>query len=54
MSSAPLSLALLPLLSAGTLVSSPDLGKAAGQCRAHEDGAAFLVAGVLIGISIGW
>ena len=46
MSSAPLSLALLPLLSAGTLVSSPDLGKAAGQCRAHEDGPAFLVSAI--------
>lgn len=43
MNSAPLSLAMLPLLGAGTVASSPDLGKAAGQCRPHEDGPALLV-----------
>src|SRR6476469_609520 len=30
-------------MEAGSLASSPDLGRAAGQCRAHEDGPAFLV-----------
>ena len=37
------SLALLPLLSAATIPSTPDLGKAEGQCRANEPGPAFIV-----------
>ena len=37
------SLALWPLLAAATLPSTPDLGKAAGRCRAGEPGPAFLV-----------
>lgn len=37
------SLALLPLLSAATIPSTPDLGMAEGRCRANEPGPAFIV-----------
>ena len=37
------SLALLPLLTAATIPSTPDLGKAEGRCRASETGPAFIV-----------
>ena len=37
------SLALLPLLTAATIPSTPDLGKAEGRCRANEPGPAFIV-----------
>jgi uncharacterized protein (DUF2141 family) len=37
------SLAALPLLAAATIPSTPDLGKAEGQCRANEQGPALLV-----------
>lgn len=37
------SVALLPLLAAATIPSTPDLGKAEGRCRANEPGPAFLV-----------
>jgi uncharacterized protein (DUF2141 family) len=38
------SLLLLTVIAAqASLPSAPDLGKAAGRCRAHEDGPAFLV-----------
>lgn len=37
------SLVLLPLLTAATIPSTPDLGKAEGRCRANEPGPAFLV-----------
>lgn len=37
------SLALLPLLTAATIPSTPDLGKAEGRCRSNEPGPAFIV-----------
>ena len=37
------SLALLPLLTAATIPSTPDLGKAEGPCRTSEPGPAFVV-----------
>jgi len=37
------SLALLPLLTAATIPSTPDLGKAEGRCRSSEPGPAFIV-----------
>lgn len=37
------SLALLPVLTAATIPSTPDLGKPEGQCRANEPGPAFIV-----------
>ena len=37
------SLVLLPLLTAATIPSTPDLGKAEGRCRADEPGPAFIV-----------
>lgn len=37
------SLALLPVLTSATIPSTPDLGKAEGQCRANEPGPAFIV-----------
>ncbi len=37
------SLALLPLLTAATIPSTPDLGKAEGRCRLNEPGPAFIV-----------
>jgi len=43
MSRALASLLAVPLLIAATIPSTPDLGKAAGQCRPGEDGPAFLV-----------
>jgi uncharacterized protein (DUF2141 family) len=36
-------LVLLPLLTAATIPSTPDLGKAEGRCRADEPGPAFIV-----------
>ncbi|MCJ2186292.1 DUF2141 domain-containing protein [Novosphingobium beihaiensis] len=36
-------LLVLPLLTAATIPSTPDLGKAEGQCRPNEKGPAFLV-----------
>ncbi|KHK91542.1 DUF2141 domain-containing protein [Novosphingobium malaysiense] len=38
-----LSALALPLLAAATIPSTPDLGKAEGQCRPNEPGPAFLV-----------
>lgn len=35
--------ALLSILAAGALLSSPELGKAEGQCRPNESGPAFLI-----------
>ena len=43
MPTVPHSLAMLPMLAVAAIPSSPDLGKAQGRCRAHEDGPAFLV-----------
>ncbi|MCT2399556.1 DUF2141 domain-containing protein [Novosphingobium mangrovi (ex Huang et al. 2023)] len=40
---APFATAALPLLAAATIPSTPDLGKAEGQCRPGEKGPAFLV-----------
>jgi uncharacterized protein (DUF2141 family) len=37
------SLALVPLLAAATIPSTPDLGKAEGRCRSMEPGPAFIV-----------
>ena len=37
------SLALSPLLTAATIPSTPDLGKAEGRCRSNEPGPAFVV-----------
>ena len=37
------SLALVPLLTAATIPSTPDLGKAEGRCRSSEPGPAFIV-----------
>ena len=37
------SLALLPLLTAATIPSTPELGKAEGRCRSNEPGPAFIV-----------
>ena len=37
------SLALLPLLTAATISSTPDLGKTEGRCRSNEPGPAFIV-----------
>ena len=37
------SLAFLPLLTAATIPSTPDLGKAEGRCRSDEPGPAFIV-----------
>lgn len=34
---------ILPILTAATIPSTPDLGKAEGRCRPHEQGPAFLV-----------
>lgn len=39
----PASLALLLLLTAATIPSTPDLGKAEGRCRSSEPGPAFIV-----------
>ena len=36
-------LALVPLLTAATIPSTPDLGKAEGRCRSNEPGPAFIV-----------
>ena len=36
------SLALLPLLTAATIPSTPDLGKPEGRCRSNERGPAFI------------
>ena len=51
------SLALLPLLTAATIPSTHDLGKAEGRCRSNEPGPAFIVipAGLaILGIEFAW
>ncbi|MGN6496426.1 MAG: DUF2141 domain-containing protein [Tsuneonella sp.] len=42
----PASLVLLPLLAAAAIPSTPDLGKAEGQCRPGETGPSFLVSAI--------